>query len=86
MFGYVKVCTMTEEDHPTRGSVNFITSTVMLPSVTEEHEWSLWKEIIDGFDNSPDWDISAGSPGHRVYRNRDERSLLCSVTMEGPKS
>ena len=78
MIGHIVLCTIEENSDGVRET----TSTVRIPAIDDDHEWSTWKEICAGYDNSPDWDCEQARGGYRLYRNRDVRSFYIYVETE----
>lgn len=55
------------------------TNAMDIPASDEEQQWTIWKEIVGGYENNPHWKVDARMYGYVRFRHRDMPSLITLV-------
>jgi len=64
-----------------------VTNSVSVPVASEFQQWETWRNITEGYDTSPHWDMYANGysqygPHYRAFQHRDLRSVVVRVFIE----
>jgi hypothetical protein len=69
----------TDEETGERVVTFHVSNHLEIPVEDDQHQWEVWKTIVEGFESSPHWDILSTNEGYRSYQHRDFRSRVMRV-------
>lgn len=54
-----------------------------IPALDAEHQWTIWKEVVAGFDNDEEWTVDCRRPGFVRFRHTT-LTLYCTTICTQP--
>lgn len=67
------------QEDPQERELREIFSSMDIPASDEEHQWTIWKEISAGFENSEEWDVDVRQHGYVAFTHKAFHALRTVV-------